>query len=83
MEYPYWQEQSNNKPLFPDVIWNKPQQKNLSGNLAIIGGSKQGFNAIASSYQQASSYGAGEVKLFMPDTLKPLIPKNTLNRKVF
>lgn len=76
MDYPYWKKQANNEKLFPEIEWNKPQQKQMAGHLAVIGGNKLGFSAVANSYQTALSYGAGEAKLLMPEVLKPLMPKD-------
>ena len=76
MDYPYWKKQVNNEKLFPEIEWNKPQQKQMAGHLAVIGGNKLGFSAVANSYQTALSYGAGEAKLLMPEVLKPLMPKD-------
>lgn len=73
-ETSYWRKQTASKPLFPDVEWNRPQQKSRAGKLAIIGGSPSGFAATAENYQTALSTGAGRVKVFMPNSLKKVIP---------
>ncbi len=75
----YWLKQDKNKPLFPDIEWAKPEQKQLAGNLGIAGGSKAGFRAAIMAYETAMAYGAGDVKLLLPDTLKPLMPPGTTN----
>jgi len=74
MQHPYWQKQSSTKPLFPDVLWNKPEQRSLAGKLAIIGGNKLGFVAIADAYGVAETLGAGQIRAVLPDTLKRSIP---------
>ena len=76
MDYPYWKKQTSEKALFPEIEWNKPQQKQMAGHLAIIGGNKLGFMAVANSYQTALDYGAGEVKLLLPGVLKTLMPRD-------
>lgn len=74
MEQDYWQKQDNNKPLYEDVLWNKPEQKSKAGKLLIIGGSAHGFRAVVSAYQTALENGAGQVKVILPDVLKKQLP---------
>jgi ADP-dependent NAD(P)H-hydrate dehydratase / NAD(P)H-hydrate epimerase len=73
-QYPYWQVQTSEKPLFPDVEWNRPEQRTLRGRLGIIGGNKLGFAGVAEAYSTAYSAGAGEVKVLLPDILRKTIP---------
>ncbi len=75
-QYPYWQKQTTEKPLFPDIEWAKPEQKSQAGRLGIIGGNKLGFISVAESYETALKAGAGEVKILLPDTLKKSIPNH-------
>lgn len=72
--HPYWQKQSPTKPLFPDVEWNKPEQKAHAGKLAIIGGNKLGFVAIRDAYEVAHELGAGQIRAILPDVLKKTVP---------
>ncbi|MDR0397794.1 MAG: hypothetical protein LBH36_01250 [Candidatus Nomurabacteria bacterium] len=69
----YWQKQDA-KPLFEEIVWNKPEQKTLAGKLAIVGGNKLSFAAVARSFAFAESFGAGQVKALVPDALKPVLP---------
>lgn len=69
----YWQKQGN-KPLFPDIEWNKPEQKIRAGKLAIIGGNKLNFLAMAMSTGKAAEIGIGEVRAVMPASLKKVVP---------
>lgn len=75
----YWQKQSSTKPLFPDIEWNKPEQRARAGRLAIVGGNLHGFRAVAESYQEACDTGAGAVRVIVPDALKKLIPPSVLD----
>lgn len=70
----YWQQQTIEKPLFPDIEWSKPEQKSHAGKLGIIGGNKLGFAGVAESYQTAIKTGIGEVRVLLPDALKKAIP---------
>ncbi|MBH2006985.1 hypothetical protein I8H83_00070 [Candidatus Saccharibacteria bacterium] len=73
-QFPYWQIQNPDKPLFPDVEWNKPEQRSLRGKLGIIGGNKLGFAGVAEAYGTTYAAGAGEVKVLLPDVLRKTIP---------
>jgi len=66
----YWSKQEPNKPLFPDVLWSKPERRDAAGKLTIVGGNAHGFAAVAAAYQTALATGIGEVKVILPDVLK-------------
>ncbi|MDO4781488.1 MAG: hypothetical protein Q4A34_03825 [Candidatus Saccharibacteria bacterium] len=70
----YWRVQKKSEPLFPDIEWNRPERRDLAGRLGVIGGNKLGFAAVADSYQAASSAGAGQVRVLLPDALKKSVP---------
>lgn len=70
----YWRKQEANKPLFPDLEWNKPERRSQAGKLGIVGGNKLGFAAVAESYGQALNAGVGEARVLLPDALKRTIP---------
>jgi NAD(P)H-hydrate repair Nnr-like enzyme with NAD(P)H-hydrate dehydratase domain len=70
----YWQRQQPDKPLFPDIEWNKPEQKTHAGKLGIIGGNKLGFVAVGDAYGVAAQSGVGQVRVLLPDALKKSVP---------
>ncbi|MFZ2836221.1 hypothetical protein D3C85_83690 [compost metagenome] len=74
MDTAYWKKQTNNKPLFPDIEWSKPEQRSQAGRLGIIGGNKLGFAGVAEAYTVALKSGVGEVRVLLPDVLKKTIP---------
>lgn len=74
MEQDYWTKQEENKPLYEEVLWNKPEQKSKAGKLLIIGGSAHGFRSVVNAYQTAIESGAGQVKVVLPDKLKKQLP---------
>lgn len=74
MDHTYWQQQTENKPLFPDLEWSKPVRKDQAGKLGIVGGNKLGFSAVAESYSVALETGVGQVKVLLPDCLKKSLP---------
>lgn len=78
MDHTYWRRQLIGEPLFPDIEWNRPEQKTKAGRLAIIGGNKHGFAAIATAYSEAEEAGAGQIRAILPDGLKKVIPPTIL-----
>ena len=74
MDQSYWQKQTADKPLFPDIEWSKPERRDLAGRLGIIGGNKLGFAGVAEAYTVSLSSGVGAVKVLLPDVLKKTIP---------
>lgn len=71
----YLHQQVLDQPLFGDVLWNRPEQRNLSGKLAIVGGNAQGFSSVAAAYAAAEAAGAGVVRVLLPDCLKKTLTK--------
>lgn len=74
MDQSYWRRQTSEKPLFPDIEWGKPERRDQSGRLGIIGGNKLGFAGVAESYAVALGSGAGVVRVLLPDALRKIIP---------
>jgi NAD(P)H-hydrate repair Nnr-like enzyme with NAD(P)H-hydrate dehydratase domain len=70
----YWLKQTPIKPLFPDVEWNKPEQRGHAGALGIIGGNKLGFASVGEAYMVALDAGVGKVRVLLPDALKKSVP---------
>ncbi len=75
MQRDFWQKQSKDKPLFPNLIWSQPENKALAGKLAIIGGNVHGFAAVAQAYTAAAKAGAGSVRVVLPDILQKTVGK--------
>jgi len=57
------------EPLFPDLLWSRPENKKNAGKLLIIGGQAGNFMNISSAYSFAQEAGAGTVKVLMPGSL--------------
>ena len=70
----YWRRQTTEKALFPEIEWSKPEQRSRAGRLAIIGGNKLGFAALAGAYSDALKTGIGECRVVLPDSLKRSLP---------
>lgn len=69
----YWQKQIPEEPLFPDLLWSRPENKQAAGKLLIIGGSSHGFSSIAQAYSESIKAGIGVVKVVMPDAVKSAV----------
>lgn len=46
----------------------------MAGKLGIIGGNKLGFIGVGDAYSTATSAGAGQVRVLLPDVLKKSVP---------
>lgn len=75
MEDTYWLPQTNDKPLFDDILWSKPEQRSQSGKLAIIGGNINGFNSTSAIYAAAEQAGAGVIRALLPNSLTKTVSK--------
>ncbi len=81
MEHTYWRVQSSDKPLFPEIAWNKPEQRAQAGHLGIVGGNKLGFAGVAEAYTVALKTGVGTATVLLPDVLKKTIPTTILDTR--
>jgi len=72
--YSHWQRQGD-EPLFPDLLWSRPENKLHAGKLLIIGGTAQSFAAPAEAYAAAEKAGAGSVRVLLPDSLRRTVGK--------
>lgn len=69
MQPSYWQKQTHNKPLYPDLIWDRPENRHHAGKLLIVGGNSGGFQAVAESYGEADRAGVGTARAVLPHSL--------------
>ncbi|MCB9819723.1 hypothetical protein H6796_00225 [Candidatus Nomurabacteria bacterium] len=74
MDHSYWQKQTDSKPLFPDILWNKPERRDQAGRLAIVGGNKLGFSSVAAADEVAKKTGIGATRILLPDVVRKSIP---------
>ncbi len=75
MEREYWYRQIHDKPLFPNLLWSTPENKQHAGKLLIIGGNLHGFAAPAEAYQESSKNGIGTSRVVLPDALQRTVGK--------
>jgi NAD(P)H-hydrate repair Nnr-like enzyme with NAD(P)H-hydrate dehydratase domain len=69
----YWLKQSADKPLYPDLLWSRPENKQQAGKLLIIGGNSEGFAAPGEAYVTASKAGVGKARVLLPDKLQKML----------
>jgi hypothetical protein len=69
----YLHKQQAEKPLFPDMLWSRPENRLHAGKLLIIGGNAQGFAAVAESYGAATKAGVGTARVIMPDAIQKIV----------
>lgn len=67
-----WQKQDKDKPLFPNLLWSRPENKKTAGKLLIIGGQAGEFAHVAGAYEATSKAGAGTVRVLLPDSLRKI-----------
>jgi ADP-dependent NAD(P)H-hydrate dehydratase / NAD(P)H-hydrate epimerase len=73
MDHPYWQRQTTEKPLFPDLLWSRPENKQFAGKLLVVGGNLHGFSAPATAYNAALQAGVGVARVMLPDKLEKTV----------
>lgn len=70
-----WLKQAPDQPLFPDVLWSRPENRRHAGKLLIIGGHKQAFNEVSAAYSAALKAGIGTARVILPDSLQKMLHK--------
>lgn len=73
MDSTYWHKQTLDNPLFPDLLWSRPENRTLAGKLLIVGGNAQGFAAAGEAYSEATNAGIGTARVLLPDALQKSI----------
>jgi NAD(P)H-hydrate repair Nnr-like enzyme with NAD(P)H-hydrate dehydratase domain len=73
MDHTFWQKQTKEQPLFPDMLWSQPENRLHAGKLFIAGGNGYEFKAPANAYGDALNAGAGTSKVLLPDSMKKVV----------
>lgn len=79
----YWYKQSLGKPLFADLAWSRPENRQSKGKLLIIGGNAQALKAPSEAYAEAEKAGAGNIRIVLPDSIKKLAGPGLLDGAIF
>src|SRR5688500_570948 len=72
MDKAYWQKQGDT-PLYPDLLWSRPEQRSAAGKLLIIGGNLHAFAAPAEAFGHAEKAGAGAIRVILPDAARKIV----------
>jgi len=70
MENTSWLKQAKDSPLFPDVLWSRPENRRHAGKLLIIGGNSHAFAAVSEAYSGAYKAGVGATRVLVPNKLQ-------------
>ncbi len=70
MDRSFWYKQTKENPLFPDLLWSRPEHRAQAGKLLIIGGNDHGFAAVADGYKEAVRTGVGTLRVLLPDSIQ-------------
>ncbi len=73
MERTFWHRQTADKPLFPNLLWSRPENKLHAGKLLVMGGNAFGFVEPAEAFSAAEAAGAGTVRMLLPDSMRTFI----------
>lgn len=73
MEREYWLRQEPDKPLFPELEWSRPENRQHAGKLLVVGGNAFGFAAPAEAYAESEKAGAGATRVLLPDAVKKVV----------
>jgi hypothetical protein len=71
-----WLRQTADKPLFPNLLWSRPQNRQTAGKLLIIGGNLHGFAAPAAAFASAVQAGIGTARVVLPSALQKSLGKD-------
>jgi hypothetical protein len=63
------------KPLFPELEWSKPENRQQAGKLLIVGGHAHGFAAPAEAYTASVKAGIGTARVLLPDAVRKTVGK--------
>lgn len=73
MERTFWHKQDSKHPLFPDLLWSRPENRRTAGKLLIIGGNAHGFATAQEAFAEAQAAGIGTARVLLPDVLQKLV----------
>ncbi len=74
-----WEIQNSDKALFPDVLWDKPENKIHANSALIIGGSSTNFHLVSDAYAYAQKINFAQLKFYLPKSLEKLTRSLLIN----
>jgi NAD(P)H-hydrate repair Nnr-like enzyme with NAD(P)H-hydrate dehydratase domain len=75
MENTNWLKQAQDKPLFADLMWSRPENRIHAGKILIVGGNKFAVTAPGMAYSAAQKAGIGTCRVLLPDATKRTVGK--------
>lgn len=73
MQLEYWHKQELGRPLFPELEWSRPENRQMAGKLLIVGGNLHGFAAPAEGYSLAVKEGIGTARVLLPSAIQKVV----------
>jgi len=73
MQAEFWHKQEAGKPLFPQLEWSRPENRQLAGKLLIVGGNLHGFAAPAEAYNETVRAGIGMSRVLLPNAIQKVV----------
>jgi hypothetical protein len=69
----FWHRQAPGKPLFPQLEWSRPENKQMAGKLLLVGGNLHGFAAPAEAYAESIKAGIGTSRVLLPSAIQKVV----------
>lgn len=69
----FWHKQVPGKPLFPELEWSRPENRQMAGKLLLIGGNLHGFAAPAEAYAESVRAGIGTSRVLLPNAIQKVV----------
>jgi len=69
----FWHKQPLGKPLFPHLLWSRPENRQMAGKLLIVGGNLYGFAAPAEAYTVSLKAGIGVSRVLLPSAIQKVV----------
>jgi hypothetical protein len=73
MQPEFWHKQEAGKPLFPQLEWSRPENRQQAGKLLIVGGNLHGFAAPAEAYTESIRAGIGMGRVLLPSAIQKVV----------
>ena len=73
MEQSYWQRQDAHRPLFGELLWSRPENRQAAGKLLVMGGNAHGFAVPAEAFAEAARAGIGTTRVLLPDAVRKIV----------
>lgn len=71
----FWYKQTSDKPLYPNLLWSKPENKLHAGKLLIVGGNQFAFSSPAECFNYAGQAGVGSIRVVLPQAVRKIAGK--------